>query len=117
MKSRAARSFPREMSLEEADRKGFVEYGTVTGRRRRVGRFDMEQATEAVRVNCPTQIALTFIDRLDPEARGARQLGELNAEARRFIEELEGTLKRPVSLVSTGPEVYDIIDLREAKIP
>ena len=44
-----AGAFPTEMPEEEAERRGFIEYGTVTGRRRRVGTFDFELAREAVR--------------------------------------------------------------------
>jgi adenylosuccinate synthase len=106
-------SFPTEMSTEEADKRGFVEYGTVTGRRRRVGSFDMRQAMEAVQVNAPTQIAITFADRLDPQAGKATKLRELNVEAQKFINEVESTLKTPVTLISTSPEVYDMIDLRK----
>ncbi|TDA29871.1 MAG: adenylosuccinate synthetase, partial [Hadesarchaea archaeon] len=39
--------FPTEMPQEEAERLGIVEYGTVTGRRRRVGYFDFEMARRA----------------------------------------------------------------------
>ena len=34
--------FPTEMTQEEAESKGLEEYGVVTGRRRRIGYFDME---------------------------------------------------------------------------
>jgi adenylosuccinate synthase len=41
------------------------EYGTVTGRRRRVGWFDAVLARQAVRLNSLTEIALTKLDVLD----------------------------------------------------
>ncbi len=41
----------------------------------------------------------------------------MNAEAQKFINVVENTLKRPVTLLSTGPEVYDIIDLRRDMRP
>ncbi|HTX62440.1 MAG TPA: adenylosuccinate synthase [Acidimicrobiales bacterium] len=41
------------------------EYGTVTGRRRRVGWFDTVMARQAVRLNSLTEIALTKLDVLD----------------------------------------------------
>ena len=41
------------------------EYGTVTGRRRRVGWFDAVMARQAVRLNSLTEIALTKLDVLD----------------------------------------------------
>jgi adenylosuccinate synthase len=41
------------------------EYGTVTGRRRRVGWFDAVLARQAVRLNSLTEVALTKLDVLD----------------------------------------------------
>jgi adenylosuccinate synthase len=42
------------------------EYGTNTGRRRRVGWFDAVMMRQAVRLNSLTEIALTKLDILDP---------------------------------------------------
>ena len=42
------------------------EYGTVTGRRRRVGWFDAVMVRHAVRLNSLTEVALTKLDVLDP---------------------------------------------------
>jgi adenylosuccinate synthase len=41
------------------------EYGTVTGRRRRVGWFDAVMARQAVRLNSLSEVALTKLDVLD----------------------------------------------------
>ena len=43
--------FPTEISQEEAEEMGLEEYGTVTGRRRRIGLFDMEMARESCMIN------------------------------------------------------------------
>ena len=48
-----------KFSQEEAESKNIEEYGT-TGRRRRVGLFDMELAKESCRINGATQIALNL---------------------------------------------------------
>ncbi len=59
--------FPTEMFGEAADelieRGG--EYGTNTGRRRRVGWFDTVMMRHAVRLNSLSELALTKIDKLD----------------------------------------------------
>ncbi|MBW3649716.1 MAG: adenylosuccinate synthetase, partial [Actinobacteria bacterium] len=59
--------FPTEMFGEAADnlvdRAG--EYGTNTGRRRRVGWFDAVMTRHAVRLNSLSELALTKIDKLD----------------------------------------------------
>jgi adenylosuccinate synthase len=103
--------FPTEIPQEEAERMGIVEHGTVTGRRRRVGRFDFEMARRASMINGATQLALTCVDRLfhfPPK----RRFEDLPPEAQRFVREVEERVGVPVTLISTGPEIWDIIDLR-----
>lgn len=104
--------FPAEMSEKEVEERGLVEYGTVTGRRRRVGYFDMELAEKAVRVNAPTQIAITCMDRLDSSCKHITNFDDLTDEAKAFIDRIENELKVPITLISTGPDVFDTIDLR-----
>jgi adenylosuccinate synthase len=101
--------FPTEIPEEEAARRGFLEFGTVTGRRRRVGEFDFSLARQAVRVNCPSILALTFLDRLDPDCSGA---GNLRREAADFIENVEHHLGMKVDILGTGPDTFDVIDRR-----
>ena len=60
--------FPTELSGPLADdliERGH-EYGTNTGRRRRVGWFDVVMQRHAVRLNSLTELALTKLDILDP---------------------------------------------------
>ena len=58
--------FPSELSLDEGPGRHMAqvgnEYGTTTGRPRRVGFLDLVQLRQAVRVNGLTEIALTKID-------------------------------------------------------
>jgi len=55
---------PTELPLEQGDdlREKGKEYGTTTGRPRRVGWLDLVQVRQAVRVNGLTEIALTKLD-------------------------------------------------------
>jgi len=105
--------FPTEMPPEKAEELGIVEYGTVTQRRRRIGEFDFELAKRSVMINGATQLALTCLDRLFRGCRDARSLDKLTPEARTFVEKLEDELGVPVTLISTGPDIGDTIDLRE----
>lgn len=108
--------FPTEMSEEEAETLGIMEYGTVTGRKRRMGHFDFNMARYAAMVNGATQIALSCIDYMGEENRGTKSLGELSREARDFVARVEEEIGVPVTLISTGPDLEDTIDLREEKI-
>ena len=108
--------FPTEMSQEEAESLGIIEYGTVTGRRRRIGYWDGELAKYSAMVNGATQIALTGIDKLDRECYGITEWNKLSRKAREFVEKVEDDTGVPVTLISTGPSLEQIIDLRDEKI-
>lgn len=101
-----------ELQPEEIRRIGIMEQGTVTGRQRRVGRFDMELVKRAILVNSATQIALTGVDYLNANTRGKREYEQLPSDVRSFISKIENETKTPVTLISTGPETESMIDLR-----
>ncbi|MEM2025922.1 MAG: adenylosuccinate synthetase, partial [Desulfurococcaceae archaeon] len=106
---------PGELSNEEAEKLGLVEVATVTGRRRRAAPFNYELAKRAVKANSATQLALTRIDTLFPAASRVRRYDDLPREAKDFIDGIEDRLKVPVTIISTGPDVHDTVDLRGAK--
>ncbi|MCX8170826.1 MAG: adenylosuccinate synthetase [Candidatus Bathyarchaeota archaeon] len=103
---------PGEITWEEAEKRGWAEVATVTGRRRRAAPFNFDLAKRAVMLNSATQAAVTKIDALFPECKGARTFSDLSAEAREFIGKIESEIKIPVTLIGTGPEVWDIVDRR-----
>ncbi len=101
-----------ELSIEEAERRGFLEIATVTGRIRRAAPFNYSYLKRAVMLNSPTQIALTKLDILFPESKGVRRFKDLSVEARKFIESIEDVAGVPVTLISTGPDTESMIDRR-----
>ena len=56
----------KELTLEEAQKKGWSEFGTVTGRQRRAAEFDFELARRAIMLNSATQISITKLDVVFP---------------------------------------------------
>ncbi len=108
--------FPTEISAEEAEEKGIIEYATVTGRKRRIGDFDFKLAKRSAMINGATQLALTNIDRLFDGNDSVKNFENLTEEAIEFIEEVENRVELPVTLISTGPETEDVIDLRNKKL-
>ncbi len=104
---------PKELSWEEAKKKGWAEIATVTGRRRRAAPFNYELAKRAVMLNGATQAAVTKVDILFPECKGVKSYDELSREARDFIQEIEKEIKIPVTLVGTGPGTSEIVDIRD----
>jgi len=104
-----------EIPASEAEKLGLAERGTVTGRPRRVAPFNIELARRAVRINSVTQVAITKLDAIYKEARGVREWGKLPPDARRFIEHVEDRLGVPVTLIGTGEDLEDMVDLRRDK--
>lgn len=103
-----------ELGQDEAEARGWAEFGTVTGRPRRAADFDMDLARRAVMLNGATQVAITKMDSAFPGCAGATSYDQLGSEARAFVERAESELGVPVVLVGTGPSVGDVIDRRPA---
>jgi adenylosuccinate synthase len=101
-----------EVTREEAEKRGWLEYGSVTGRERRSSPFDMNLAKKAIRLNSATQIAITKLDVIFPETRGIREFNKLSEKAKEFIENIEAETGVKVILIGTGAESNDIIDRR-----
>lgn len=104
---------PGELPFEELEKRGWVEYGTVTGRPRRAAPFNFDLARKAVRINGATLIALTKLDILYPEIAGATSVDKIKGEIADFIDRIEESTKVKVGIIGTGPGAKDIIDLRE----
>jgi len=104
---------PGEISLEEAEKRGWREIATVTGRPRRAAPFNYELAKRAVMLNSATQAAITKIDVLFPECKGVKSYDELSKGAKTFVENVEDRIKIPVTLLGTGPDALEIVDRRK----
>jgi len=88
------------------------EFTTVTNKLRRVGKFNLQMARQAVEVNQPTDIALNFLNYVFPECEGCSRWSELSNEACEYIHRMEEDLQVPISLIGTGPRFHEMIDLR-----
>ena len=101
-----------ELSPEETSKKGWEEFGTVTGRLRRAAEFDYDLARRAIMLSSANQISLTKLDVRFPSCAGVQSIDELDSESKSFIKNIEEKLGVPVTLIGTGAGVNDIIDLR-----
>jgi adenylosuccinate synthase len=107
-----AGQLPGEISFEEAVKRGWDEYGTVTRRQRRSSPFNFELARRAVMLNGATQIALTKLDILFKDCFGTNEFDDLGSAAKSFVFKIENELGLPVTLIGTGPGQDQIIDRR-----
>jgi adenylosuccinate synthase len=101
-----------ELPREEVLARGWMEYGTVTGRERRAAPFDFDLARRAVNLNGATQIAITKMDVVYPVCRGVNNYDAFPNEVKGFVEKVEAYVERPVTLIGTGPGAEDIVDRR-----
>jgi len=89
------------------------EVGSVSGRLRRAGKFNFDNAVDANKLNGATKLALTHLDMLEGFDK---DLTKLTGEAKEFMKIfslLEKEYPYPkICLVKTGPLFEDIIDLR-----
>ena len=107
-----AGSLKGELDPDETKRRGWDEYGTVTGRQRRAAPFNFELAKRAAMINGATQIALTKLDILHPECKGLTKFEDISHGAMGFVKRIEDKLSLPVTLIGTGPDQEEIIDRR-----
>lgn len=108
--------FPTEISQEKAEELGIVEFGTVTGRRRRIGTFDFDLAKRAVMINGATQLTITNLDRMFKGAAKVKKWNQLPKDAKDYVNRIEEELGVLVTIVSTGSGTDDIIDIRSEKL-
>jgi adenylosuccinate synthase len=99
-----------QLSEEETRKRGWQEFGTVTGRLRRAAPFNFDLAKRAVRLNGATQAAITKLDVVFPDTIGLKKYEQLPLRARDFISEVEKAIGIPVTLIGTGPSSEDLID-------
>lgn len=103
---------PHELPREEKIRRGWLEI-SGTGRERRAAPFNFELAKRTAMIHGATEAAVTKLDVLYPECRGARAFENLPEKARRFIRKIEDHVGVPVVLIGTGPGALDVVDRRE----
>jgi len=112
---------PGMVSKEFKDKKKLAKYhtagrevGSVSGRLRRVGEFEMDVARQTVSINSATRLAMTHIDLLGG-ADVSRGVKGFSGEAKKFMATLEKVCAvypyPKVQLVSYGPGLYDVIEL------
>ena len=105
---------PGEISKEEAMKRGWFETAAGTGRDRRAAPFDFELAKRSVMIDGATQIALTKLDCVYPECKGAKSYEKVPIEAKQFVSKIEKETGVQVLLIGTGPDALDLVDRRNS---
>jgi adenylosuccinate synthase len=101
-----------EISNEDAKQRGWIEFGSVTGRQRRAAPFDIDLAKRAITLNSATQLAITKFDVVFPDTAGITNFAMLPDGPKRFVQDMEDNTGVKVTLIGTGPGLDDVIDRR-----
>lgn len=97
--------------LSEKLHRDVLEHTTVTKKVRRIGEFDEQVFLNAVLLNAPTSIALTFADYIDSSDFERVNYSALSSRTKTFIQFLE--MFAPVHFIGTSP--HHLIDRRELR--
>jgi adenylosuccinate synthase len=107
-----AGNLPGELPKEESVKRGWFEIA-ATGRERRAAPFDFDLAKRSAMISGATEAAITKLDILFPTCKNATSFERLPSEAKEFITRIESSIGAPVTVIGTGPSVFDIIDRRK----
>lgn len=93
-----------ELSWAEVAREGghekLEEFTSVTGRLRRVARFDPELVRRAIAVNQPSMVVLNHLDYVDASV----STETLTDRATQFVEDVSVAIGRSIDLIGLGPD-------------
>lgn len=90
---------------------------TVTRKVRRIGEWDDELFAEAVKLNAPTSVAVTFTDYLDPEVEGETDFASLTPRVNRFLAHVAAIASAPISFAGTGGDQWAVARNRMVYTP
>jgi adenylosuccinate synthase len=104
------------------------EYGTTTGRRRRLCWLNLDQISKAIKINGPTKLAITRLDTLGQlpfayiksrrelkkfstwgDLSNISSIEDLPSSAKEFLQFIEDTLNVPIWAVGVGPERHQLL--------
>lgn len=88
------------VAAEGGHGQALAEFTSVTGRLRRVARFDPAIVREAIEVNRPNAIVLNHVDYLDAECSSQ----DLGPKVSQFLASVEEDIGRAVDLLGVGPD-------------
>lgn len=109
----------KEWSDAKATKMGIEERGSVSGRKRRLADFNVQMASEAIVRNSGDISVMTCLDRLFPGNENITDFKKLTPAAKKFVSEISEKIKKNTKMfssfqiLSTGPELNDVIDLRK----
>lgn len=113
----------RELDHKEIVDRGITEYSSIinpdTGEykiRRKAESIDFDLLQEVVRINGPTEIALTFCDHWDTNMKNITDKNKITQSIKSLVKQIEHSTSVPVTILETGKSYGCIIDLSDKNI-
>jgi len=110
-----------EFTLEEMQARGIVEYSSIvdpkTGKpqiRRKAKSIDYALLNRIIMLNGANQIALTFVEQIDPQIRDCRNWAALTPKVKSLIKDIEEHTGVEVTLINTGKDFASILSKHQA---
>ena len=85
------------------------EITTVTRKRRRVARFDLDLVLDACQANRPTSLVVHGLDYLGYENLGVKVFADLNQKAKQFLKNLRASAGVAVKFAFTGRDNSSVV--------
>ena len=101
------------ISRESGSTAPLSEHTSVTGRLRRIGRFDADVVRRAIAANQPTTIVMNHIDYVDA---GCAECESLTEAARAFIRDRVAEIGAEIDLIGVGPPALVSFPSRLARV-
>lgn len=89
-----------------------LERTTVTNKIRRVGNWDLQKVLDAIVLNAPTSLAITFMDYLFPQTEGVEDHWKLTKSVEDWVDVIEAQTGVEVSILGTGGPTWSTIRRR-----
>lgn len=110
----------KEITWSEVQRRSgspdeIIEKTTVTNRVRRVFEFSPEDVVEAIKINTPTKLCLTFADYINYKDFKTTRQSDLSSRTIARIHDIEHMIGQKIDFISTGPKNEDMIQVRSAR--
>lgn len=104
---------PDEVTWDEVSKSAgrpVEEFTTVTGRLRRVAKYNARDVRKAMMLNWPTSVALMFLDYLYPQDEGKDEWECLTDDGREYVRDLQNSLHTFIEFVGTGGPSFSVVE-------
>jgi adenylosuccinate synthase len=107
----------RRLTPQEIEDRHIGQKSSIDGEVRKIGAgIDFDLLKQTVKVNGPSEVALTFCDHWDPEMKNITDKNHITSKIKDLVKQIEHEILVPVTILETGKVFGSIIDLSDKNI-